>query len=63
VSISTTKDAATRQAEALQMAYESLSNAIGIVETDVQAALDDMIAARLLLITILQTLPEAGLRG
>ena len=45
------------------MAYESLSNAIGIVETDVQAALDDMIAARLLLITILQTLPEAGLRG
>jgi len=61
--MSTTKDAATRQAEALQMAYESLSNAIGIVETDVQAALDDMIAARLLLITILQTLPEAGLRG
>ena len=63
MSTSTTKDAATRQAEALQMAYESLSNAIGIVETDVQAALDDMIAARLLLITILQTLPEAGLRG
>jgi len=61
--MSTTKDAATRQAEALQMAYESLSNAIGIVESDVQAALDDMIAARLLLITILQTLPEAGLRG